>query len=101
MKKIVLVSCVILGSLSSSHISEAKGNDEFHPLAIVDSSKENPISNAVVNPGSGYSWEWFYTDHSLSDGWYEEWYKDEDGAGTHYMVKTYNSNGTLMRTRYL
>ena len=65
----------------------------------------NPVESTVgtysiPNPGSGYTWTWYYTDYSLNDGWYEKWYKYTDGAGTHYMVKTYDSNGNLRGTRY-
>ena len=55
----------------------------------------------VVNSGDGPNWKLYYTNYILNDGWYEKWYKYVDGARTHYMVKTYNSKGILMKTRYL
>jgi hypothetical protein len=95
-KKIVLslTASVVLFGLLPGQGSEAQERD---PKLVNES-----IVHVIPNPGSGITWEWYYTDYtSLSNDWYEKWYKYEDGAGTHYKVETYDSNGKLVKTRYL
>lgn len=67
------------------------------------SAAENPSQSAETkNSISSIRWIYYYTDHSLSDGWYEDWYYYVDAKGkTKYKVETFNSKGKLVRTRYL
>lgn len=102
MKKTIIsfsiAGCLFWGGMLADGAEAATKSIDFSNQS---STSAKVITNSIPHPGDGYTWKWYYTDYSLSNGWYEKWYKYEDGAGTHYMVKTYDSNGNLKRTRYL
>lgn len=98
MKKILLISIFSLSLMMSGEL-----NTQVMASTITPQSNNSTEAGTfvVINPGDGFTWKWYYTDYSLNDGWYEKWYKYEDGAGIHYMVKTYNSKRSLIKTRYI
>lgn len=62
-------------------------------FVTVNSSNTVQAAEKVVVTSS---WVWYYTDYTLSDGWYEKWYRN----GDRQKKETYNSNGKLVRTVY-
>lgn len=91
-----LTATLLSGALTNDTEAASNKANSLTPAESTIGMYSIPNDGSVVIHGHG-----IIQISSLNDGWYEKWYKYTDGAGTHYMVKTYDSNGNLKRTRYI
>ncbi|WP_107842055.1 hypothetical protein [Metasolibacillus meyeri] len=58
----------------------------------------NNLEETMVYSSSALKWDWYYTDYTLNDGWYEKWYRNH--ATGKQKKETYTASGKLYRVTY-